>query len=102
MALQAPQDEDVVDDTDPPCYLVRPSDNVYSFFMFIGPTESKKKRTDKCTWDIVMAYILVVLNFFMQTILVWLVFESVVLANLDWQNGILKIGSGAMGGLFDE
>ena len=29
--------EDEVDGAvDPPCYLVRPSDNVYSFFMFIG------------------------------------------------------------------
>jgi hypothetical protein len=102
MASQAPQDEDVVADSEPPCYLVRPSDNVYSFFMFIGPTESKKKRTDNCTWDIVMAYILVVLNFFMQSILVWLVFESVVLANLDWQNGILKLEGGAMGDLFAE
>jgi len=100
--MAAPADEDVVADTEPPCYLVRPSDNVYSFFMFISPTESKKKNTDKCTWDIVMAYILVGLNFCMQTILVWLVFESVVVANLDWQNGILKMGSGSMGGLFEE
>jgi hypothetical protein len=102
MARRGPQDEDVVGADQPPCYLVRPSDNVYSFFMFIGPTESKKKKTDKCTWDIVMAYVLVFLNFFMQTILVWLVFESVVLANLDWQNGILKLRAGAMGGLFEE
>lgn len=100
--MAAPQDEDVVAESEPPCYLVRPSDNVYSFFMFIGPTESKKKNTDKLTWDIVMAYVLVVLNFFMQTILVWLVFESVVVDNLDWQNGILKLSSGAMGGLFEE
>jgi len=102
MALQAPQDEDVVDDADPPCYLVRPSDNVYSFFMFIGPTESKKKNTDKCTFDIVMAYVLVAMNFFMQAVLVWLVFEEVVLSNLDWQNGILKLEGGAMGDLFAE
>jgi len=98
---QIPADEDEVGQAEPPCYLVRPSDNVYSFFMFIGPTESKKKRTDKCTWDIVMAYILVGLNFFMQTILVWLVFESVVLSNIDWQNGILKLKSGT-GVLFEE
>jgi hypothetical protein len=70
---QAPQDEDEVARDEIPCYLLRPSDNIYSFFMFVGPTESKKKNTDKCTWDIVMAYILVALNFFMQSILVWLV-----------------------------
>lgn len=100
--MAAPQDEDELHATDVPCYLVRPSDNIYSFFMFVGPTESKKKNTDKCTWDIVMAYILVALNFFMQTVLVWLVFESVVIDNLNWQNGILKLDSSAMGGLFEE
>lgn len=100
--MAAPQDEDEVDGAvDPPCYLVRPSDNVYSFFMFIGPTEFKKKRTDKCTWDIVMAYILVSMNFCMQSVLVWLVFTSVVLSNLDWQNGILKLDNEAMS-LFEE
>jgi hypothetical protein len=102
MATQAPQDEDEIAASEVPMYLVRPSDNVYSFFMFIGPTESKKKMTDKCTWGIVMAYILVALNFVMQSVLVWLVFTSVVLANLDWQNGILKLNTGAIGGLFEE
>lgn len=95
------QDEDEVDHSEPPCYLVRPSDNVYSFFMFVGPTESKKKNTDKLTWDIVMAYILICLNFFMQSILVWLVFESVVVENLNWQNGILSLEDG-VGNLFEE
>merc|ERR1719158_2756744 len=88
--MQAPQDEDEVGHQDPPTFFVRPSDNVYSYFMFISPTESKKNK-GICTWDIIMAYILVALNFFMQTVLVWMVYEAIVSSNISWQNGILKL-----------
>jgi len=83
------QDEDEVTAEEAPTFFVRPSDNIYSYFMFISPTESKKH--DGCTWDIVMAYILVCLNFFMQTVLVWMVYESIVSANISWQNGIMEL-----------
>merc|ERR1719428_909499 len=46
-----------------------------------------------------MAYILVGLNFFMQAILVWMVYESIVSSNISWQNGILKLKGH---GLFDS
>ena len=35
--------ETYVDDTEEPEFEVTPTDNVYSYFMFISPTESKKE-----------------------------------------------------------
>jgi len=93
-----PQDEDEVEDC---VQLVRPSDNVYSFFMFVGPTESKKIGLHAFSWDIVMAYFLVALNFFMQGVLVYLIYESVVTENISWQNGVVKVGGHGVG-LFQE
>jgi hypothetical protein len=87
----SPRDEDEVGAGEKPTFFVRPSDNVYSYFMFVAPTESKKHPGSGCTWDIVMAYILVGMNFFMQSILVWMVYEAIVVDNLSWQNGILKL-----------
>ena len=36
---------------------------------------------------------------FMQSILIWLVFQEVVLSNVEWQNGIMKVGGGGGPGL---
>lgn len=83
-----PRDED---DIEPCTYLVAPSDNIYSFFMFISPTESKKVGEGAFSWDIVMAYILVVMNFFMQGVLIYLIYEAVVIENISWQNGVVKL-----------
>lgn len=101
-----PVDED---ESDIPVYFVRPSENVWSFFAFVGPTEAKKaemKGESGTTWDVLMAYALVALTFFMQSILIWLVFEEVVLTNVAWQNGIMDVGHNHGGshkvGLFEE
>eukprot|EP00746_Dinoflagellata_sp_MGD_P016163 gnl/MRDRNA2_/MRDRNA2_136355_c0_seq1.p1 gnl/MRDRNA2_/MRDRNA2_136355_c0~~gnl/MRDRNA2_/MRDRNA2_136355_c0_seq1.p1 ORF type:complete len:594 (-),score=93.66 gnl/MRDRNA2_/MRDRNA2_136355_c0_seq1:17-1798(-) len=77
-----------------PCFLVRPSDNVYSFFMFIGPTESHKEGRG-WTWDITIGYVLVGLNFTLQAILLYTIFNTVVVENVDWQDGIVKVGDSA-------
>jgi len=100
----APRDED--DTGGEPLYLVRPSDNVYSYFMFIFPTESKKKRMSVEKWGInwnnAMAYLLVSMTFLFQGVLLYLIFESVVLDNVNWQNGILKMGKDPVIGLVTE
>lgn len=75
---------------EPPAFLVRPSDNVYSYFMFISPTEAKKEGKG-WTWDILIGYMLVSLNFVLQGILLYTVFNTVVLENVEWQDGIMKI-----------
>lgn len=85
---------------EPPAFLVRPSDNVYSYFMFIGPTESKKEGKG-WTWDILIGFLLVGLNFAAQGILLYTIFNTVVVENVDWQNGIMKVG-GSDWGLFEE
>merc|ERR1719355_274163 len=93
-----PADEDDVEDC---VQLVRPSDNIYSFFMFISPTESKKVGEHAFSWDIVMAYLLVAMNFFMQGVLIYLIYEAVVTSNIEWQNGVVKLGGHDVG-LFAE
>jgi len=86
-----PMDEDEYHAHERPHLFLRPSNNVYSYFMFISPTESKKAHGHKHSWDEIMAYVLVAMNFFMQVVLVYLVFHAVVLENVSWQNGILKL-----------
>eukprot|EP00419_Tripos_fusus_P023136 CAMPEP_0172698576 /NCGR_PEP_ID=MMETSP1074-20121228/29584_1 /TAXON_ID=2916 /ORGANISM="Ceratium fusus, Strain PA161109" /LENGTH=74 /DNA_ID=CAMNT_0013519647 /DNA_START=44 /DNA_END=264 /DNA_ORIENTATION=+ len=56
------------DDTEQPVFTVKPTDNVYSYFMFISPTELKKEG-GSFTWDTIMAWLLVVVNFAMQGLL---------------------------------
>merc|ERR1719158_1131071 len=48
-----------------------------------------------------MAYFLVALNFFMQGVLVYLIYESVLTENISWQNGVVKVGGHGVG-LFQE
>lgn len=78
-----------IDDTEDPLWTVAPSDNVYSYFMFISPTEIAKEG-GSFTWDSLMAYLLVLLNFFMQGWLLYTVFNEVVMGNIEWQNGIMN------------
>jgi hypothetical protein len=85
---------------EPPAFLVRPSDNVYSYFMFIGPTESKKEGKG-WTWDILIGYFLVGLNFALQGILLYTVFNTVVNDNVNWQDGIMRV-AGSSWSLFEE
>jgi hypothetical protein len=59
--------------------------------MFIGPTESKKEGKG-WTWDILIGFVLVGLNFALQGILLYTIFNTVVVENVDWQNGIMKVG----------
>jgi hypothetical protein len=59
------------------------------------------KGTDPCSWDVVMAYLLCGAACFMQTVLIYLVFQEVVMSNVEWQNGIMQTGSGGVG-LFQQ
>jgi hypothetical protein len=78
-----------VDDHEEALFHVSPSDNVYSYFMFVTPTEQKKEG-GSMTWDTLMAYILVTLNFVMQGLLLYTIYNEVVVANLDWQGSIMR------------
>lgn len=80
-----------IDDTEDPIHEVTPHDNVYSYFMFIGPTEHKKEGSSFTT-DTIMAWVLIALNFFMQGVLIYVIFYEVVVDNVEWQEGILSLG----------
>lgn len=89
-----------LDSTEEPYYLVRSTENVYSYFMFITPTDTQKEKGQQ-TWDMIMAYILIVLNFLMQGTMLYVIYNEVVVANVEWQNGIMTVG-GSDWGLFGE
>lgn len=97
---------ELVDDSEDPVYEVHPAENVYSYFMFISPTEARKegeglftprKEGQGVVWtfDMIMATILVLTSFLMQGVVIYAVFNEVVFNNYEWQNGIMKVGSGA-------
>jgi len=87
--------ETYVDDTEEPEFEVTPTDNVYSYFMFIGPTEHKKEGS-AFTTDVIMAYVLLLMSFFFQGVLLYTIFSEVVIDNVEWQHGVVAGGGGAL------
>lgn len=84
-------------DDEEPIFLLNPSDNVYSFFMFIGPTDQARRKKNGATsatitWDILIGYILAALNFLLQGVLLYTLFSTIVTDNTEWQNGIYQVG----------
>lgn len=77
----------MVDDQEEPVWHLSPTDNVYSYFMFVTPTEIHKEG-GAFTWDTIMAWILAFLNFFFQGLLLHTVFSEVVVANQEWEASI--------------
>jgi hypothetical protein len=67
-----------------------PMDNVYSYFMFLGPIERKREPT-KISWNKVLAWLLVALNFFLQGTLLYAVFTTVINSDVIWRNGIVSL-----------
>jgi len=84
-----------IDDTEEPEFTLSPSDNVYSYFMFVPPTEEKKEGHG-LTFDIIMAYILLGFNFFMQGFLLLVIYNVVVTGNIEWQNSIARSEGGGL------
>lgn len=81
-----------IDDTEPPIFAVEPAENIYSYFMFINPTEEKKEG-GSLTGDVMMAYVLVALGWFCQGLFLYTIFNEVVVGNLEWQHGIMRVGN---------
>merc|ERR1719210_2661475 len=80
----------VFDNTEKAVFSIRPSDDVYSFFMFVAPTEHKKEGSSFAS-DTIMSCLLVLINTFMQGMLLFAIFNKIVVGNIEWQNGIVKI-----------
>lgn len=84
-----------VDDTEKAEFSLSPSDNVYAYFMFVPPTEQKKEG-EGLTFDIIMAYVLITFNFFMQGFLLLVIYDVVVEGNISWQSSILTSEGGGL------
>jgi len=84
-----------IDDVEEANFVVNPRDNVWAYFMFAPPTESKKEGQG-FTFDIIMAYILLLLNLFMQGFLLNTIFNVVVRGNVEWKDSILTSGGAGL------
>jgi len=72
-----------------------PMDNVYSYFMFLGPIERKKDPT-RISWNKILAWLLVVLNIFLQTTVLYAVFTTVVTSDVIWRNSIISLAGNSV------
>lgn len=82
------------DDLEDPTYHFRGSEeNIFDYLMFVGPTESVVSK-GKLTVDTSMGYCLVVLTLFIQGLLLYAVYNRVVVGAVEWQNGILTAHHG--------
>lgn len=67
-----------------------PTDNVYSYFMFLGPIE-RKKDPNRTSWNSVLAWILIGINFLVQGIILYAVFYAVVAGDVIWRDSIVSL-----------
>lgn len=81
-----------IDDVEEPHHEVAPAETVYSYFLFVGPVESKKEGQGT-TWDTLMAYVLVGLTIFMQGVLLFAIWDRVVVDDIDWRASIMNPGT---------
>jgi len=90
-----------MDDTEAPELELSATQDVYSYFMFVAPTEAKKEGTSN-TMDTWIAYLLIVLNLFFQGLLLYAVFNRVVLKTTEWRSGITQFAPTPGFALFDK
>lgn len=92
--MSAQDNRQGLDDTEEPEYVIQPTEDVYSYFMFVAPTEAKKEGLKAGGWtmDIILAYILAALNLLFQGTLLYCIFNEVVTGNIEWQDGIMNVG----------
>lgn len=89
--------EGFVGESETPVVKIEPEEDVYSYMMFIGPTESIKSqgRMNADTW---VGFFLVAVTLVIQGYLLWAVFNSVITSNVDWEKGIVNTdGRGGKG-----
>jgi len=79
-----------VEDEETPKDCISPNVDVFSYFMLAAPTERKKHN--RFTLDAFMSYTLVFLTLAMQGMLLFCVFNKVIVNNTNWHQGILNTG----------
>jgi hypothetical protein len=67
-----------------------PLDNVYSYFMFVGPLE-RQHNPRVISKNVIFAWLLIVLNLFLQGTLLFAIFTTVVTGDVVWRNGIVSL-----------
>lgn len=83
--------ENFAGESEEPTVEIAPEEDVYSYMMLIGPTESVKSQ-GKMNMDTMVGYFLVILTVMIQGYLLWAVFNSVVTSNVKWESGIVNTG----------
>mmetsp|Transcript_106750 Transcript_106750/g.166734 ORF Transcript_106750/g.166734 Transcript_106750/m.166734 type:complete len:611 (-) Transcript_106750:98-1930(-) len=67
-----------------------PKEDVFSYFSLAAPNEYK--RNGIFTLDASMSYLLAVATVIIQAVLVYVVYNNVVVQNSEWQHGIMNLG----------
>lgn len=67
-----------------------PTDNVYSFYLFMGPIE-RKKTAGGFSANMFLAWLLIGLNLFLQSTILYAVFTTVVAGDVIWRNSIINL-----------
>lgn len=88
------------DDTEVPELELVATEDVYSYFMFIAPTEEHKEGSSR-TLDTIVAYLLIFLNIFFQVVLLYAVFWRVVLKTNQWRSEITEFGPAGQAAIFE-
>jgi len=79
------------EEEDAPRDLIAPSPEVFSYFLLTTPRE--RKNHGRFTVDAFTSYLLVIVVLFMQSILLYCVWNKVIGKNSQWQNGIMNTGN---------
>lgn len=67
-----------------------PLDNIYSYFMFLGPLE-RQHNPKAISKNVIFAWLLIALNLFLQGTLLYAIFTTVVAGDVVWRNGIVSL-----------
>lgn len=73
-----------------PQECIAPSPDVFSYFLLTEPSEQKKHG--RFTTDALTSYILVCLVLAIQSVLLFCVWNKVIVENVDWRAGIMNTG----------
>lgn len=79
------------DDEEAPFNELKPKQEVFSYLTFLAPTEEKKEGTSM-TLDTITSYVLVLVNLAFQGLMLYTIFERVVVSTDNWRRGITDFG----------
>lgn len=76
------------------CRKIQPLDSVYSFLMFTLPLEAKKHKGE-FSWRILTSVSLVAITIFVKGVVLYAIFNAVVVKDINWRQSVLDTGNGA-------